>query len=144
MSTDAEMGRRLISAALAHLRAAELLHEDDPKGLAWPVCYVEIGLALELGLKGFLRAGGGTAGEQRKLGHNLKRLWRRVQTGGYTPSSPHAATLIEDLAKTYQDMTLRYIEGEELNLMRLQDVIQVCRAFLLELLGLAFPRVAPV
>lgn len=40
-------GLRLLSNGMAFWRAAKLLHEDDPKSLAWAPCFVNLGLAIE-------------------------------------------------------------------------------------------------
>jgi hypothetical protein len=53
MSLPDTPGLRLISSASAFWRAAQLLHEYDPQSLAWAPCFVNLGLVIELGLKGF-------------------------------------------------------------------------------------------
>jgi hypothetical protein len=90
-------GLRLISSALAFCRAATLLHEGDLKSLAWAPCFVNLGLAIELGLKGFLREQGMTEAEQRAFQHDLVRAFDAAVARGFEPSHPLQRTLAEEI-----------------------------------------------
>jgi hypothetical protein len=55
----------MISSEIAFWKAAKLLHEDDPQSLAWAPCFVNLGFAIELGLKGLLQEQGISDEEQK-------------------------------------------------------------------------------
>jgi hypothetical protein len=88
MSLPDTPGLRLLSSAMAFCRAATLLHAEDPKALAWAPCFVNLGLAIELGLKGFLREQGMTEAEQKAFGHDLVSAFDAALAGGFKPSNP--------------------------------------------------------
>jgi hypothetical protein len=48
MSLPDTPGLRLISSVFAFWRAAKLLHDEDPRSLAWAPCFVNLGLAIGL------------------------------------------------------------------------------------------------
>jgi hypothetical protein len=88
MSLPDTPGLRLISSALAFLRAATLLHEEDPQSRAWAPCFVNLGLAIELGLKGFSREHGMSEAEQIALRHNLVNAFQEALARGFKQTNP--------------------------------------------------------
>jgi hypothetical protein len=86
-------GLRLIGSGIAFWKAAKLLHEDDlrtnPQALAWAPCFAILGLAIEVGLKGFLREQGMSDTEQKALGHDLVKAFHESLARGFRPTHPH-------------------------------------------------------
>ena len=137
-------GRRLAGGAFAFLRAAELLHQSDPASWAWATCFVNIGFALELGLKGFIREKGCTEKEQRDVGHDLRKAYELAVAQGYRSSSSLQVRLIEAINPHFQDMSLRYLSGEWIELPGIPEAIDVARLLLLDVHEqCGFYRVAP-
>jgi len=126
-------GRRLIGAATAFCRCAQLLHEHDEQSGAWAICFVNLGFAIELGLKGYLRETGGSEKEQRGLRHDLLAAFRLAQSRGFVPSHPAQEQLIVELNPHFKDMTLRYVEGTVIELPPIEAAIQVVWMLLREL-----------
>jgi hypothetical protein len=125
MSLPDTQGLRLISNGLAFWRAAKLLHDDDPLSLAWAPCFVNLGLAIELGLKGFLREQGATDAEQKALGHDLVKAFQESIARGFCPTHPLQSKLADEINPHYKDMSLRYQIGTSVNLPLLDDAIMV-------------------
>jgi hypothetical protein len=125
MSLPDTPGLRLISSAFAFWRAAKLLHEDDPKSLTWAPCFVNLGLAIELGLKGFSREHGMTETEQKALGHDLVKAFQDALARGFRPTHPLQSNLADEINSHYKDMSLRYQIGVSANLPLLEDAITV-------------------
>ena len=125
MSLPDTPGLRLTSSALAFWKAAKLLHEDDPQSLAWAPCYVNLGLAIELGLKGFLREQGMSEAEQIALGHDLVKAFQESLARGFSPTHPLQSKLADEINPRYKDMSLRYQIGVSANLPLLADAIDV-------------------
>jgi hypothetical protein len=123
MSLPDMPGLRQLSSALAFCRMAELLHKVDPRSLAWAPCFYNLGQAIELGLKGFLREHGMDEAQQRALGHDLVRTFEAALAGGF--KSPHVllAALVNEIGPHYKDMSLRYQIGTGVNLPPLEDAI---------------------
>jgi hypothetical protein len=88
MSLPDTQGLRLISSGIAFWKAAKLLHEDDPQSLAWAPYFVNLGFAIELGLKGFLREQGMSDAEQKALGHDLAKAFHESLARGFCPTHP--------------------------------------------------------
>lgn len=118
-------GLRLISSGIAFWKAAQLLHRDDPESLAWAPCFVNLGLAIELGLKGFLRERGMSEAEQKGLNHDLVKAFDQSIIRGFCPTHPLQSQLAKDLNPHYKDMSLRYQNGISVDLPLLQDAIDV-------------------
>lgn len=125
MSLPDTPGLRLISSAFAFLRAATLLHEEDPQSLTWAPCYVNLGLAIELGLKGFLREQGMSDAEQKALGHDLVKAFQESIARGFAPTHPLQSKLADEINPHYKYMSLRYQIGVSVNLPLLKDAINV-------------------
>ena len=125
-------GRRLAGGAFAFLKAAELLHEDDPASWAWATCYVNIGFALELALKGFIREKGGSEKEQRDVGHDLLKAYHHACAQSFRSSHPLQLPLIEELNPHFKDMSLRYLTGEWIELPGISEAIAVTRFLILD------------
>ena len=120
-------GLRLISSAMAFWRAAKLLHEYDPQSLAWAPCFVNLGLAIELGLKGFSREHGMSEAEQIALGHDLVKAFQESCARGFRPTHPLQSKLAAEINPHYKDMSLRYQNGVSANLPPLADAIDVAQ-----------------
>ncbi len=118
---------------MAFLRAAELLLESDPRLLAWSAMFVNLGLAIELGLKGFFREKGGSEEQQVRLGHDLVATYQVVCAQGFRPPRPLCETLITEVNLAYKNMSLRYLVGTKLDLPHVGDAIIVTRELLLAL-----------
>jgi hypothetical protein len=125
MSLPDTPGLRLLSSAFAFWRAAKLLHEDDPRSLAWAPCFVNLGLAIELGLKGFLREKGMSDAEQKALGHDLVKAFQESVVRGFSPTHALQSRLADEINPHYKDMSLRYQIGGGADLPLLQDAINV-------------------
>jgi hypothetical protein len=126
-------GLRLLSNALAFCRAAELLHAEDPKSLAWAPCFANLGLAIEVGLKGFLRENGMTEAEQKRIGHDLVAAYQETVARGFKSSHPLQPNLCSEINPYYKDMSLRYQIGVSANLPELEDAIRVARSLMHDL-----------
>jgi hypothetical protein len=118
-------GLRLISNGLAFLKAAKLLHDTDPEEFTWAPCFVNLGLAIELGLKGFLREQGMLEAEQKGIAHDLIKAFEASLTCGFRPTYPLQSQLIDALNPHYKDMSLRYQIGTSVELPLLRDAIVV-------------------
>lgn len=125
-------GHRLAGGAFAFLRAVELLHKDDPASWAWATCFVNIGFALELALKAFIREKGGTEKEQRGLGHDLAEAYTTAIMRGFRSSHHLQKSLVEKLAPHFKDMSLRYLTGEWIELPRITEAIHIARQLILD------------
>jgi hypothetical protein len=125
MSLPDTQGLRLISSGIAFWKAAKLLHEDDPQSLAWAPCFVNLGLAIELGLKGFLREQGMSDAEQKALGHDLVKAFQESLARGFCPTHPLQSKLADEINPHYKDMSLRYQIGASVDLPLLKDAIYV-------------------
>ena len=125
-------GRRLAGGAFAFLRAAELLHEDDPASWAWATCFVNIGFALELGLKGYIREKGGSEKEQRDLGHDLSKAYQAALDRGFKPSNAYSGWIIEEITPHFKDMSLRYLIGGEVQLPSISHAIGLTRILIVD------------
>jgi len=130
MSLPDTPGLRLISSGLAFWKAAKLLHDDDPRALAWAPCFVNLGLAIELGLKGFLREQGATKEEQKALGHDLVKAFQESIARGFCPTHQLQWELANDINPHYKDMSLRYQIGTSVDLPRLDHAICVTNLLL--------------
>jgi hypothetical protein len=102
-----------------------LLHEDDPRLLTWAPCFVNLGLAIELGLKGFLREQGMSDAEQKALGHDLVKAFQDSLARGFRPTHPLQSKLADEINPRYKDMSLRYQTGVSANLPLLENAINV-------------------
>ena len=118
-------GRRMIGGALAFHRAASLLLEHDPKALAWATMFVNLGFAIELGLKAYLREMGMSEEGQIALRHDLVKAFNKALEAGFQP--PHAAVeaLIVELNPHHKDMSLRYLTGTSIDLPEIAQAIVV-------------------
>ena len=125
MTLPDTQGLRLISSGIAFWKAAKLLHEDDPQSLAWAPCFVNLGLAIELGLKGFLREQGMSDAEQKALGHDLVKAFQESIAQGFCPTHPLQSKLADEINPHYKDMSLRYQVGVSVDLPSLKDAIDV-------------------
>jgi hypothetical protein len=125
MSLPDTPGLRLLSSGGAFLRAAKLLHESDPKSLTWAPYYVNIGLAIELGLKGFLREKGVSETQQIAIGHNLEKAFYEAVRLGFMPKHPAQERFVKELNPHYKDMSLRYQVGDSVVLPELRDAIAI-------------------
>lgn len=131
-------GRRLISGGLAFWRAAKLLHEYDREALAWAACFVNLGFAIELGLKGFLREKGLTPAEQKGLGHDLVRAFDKAVEYGFRQDHPIKKVVVTDISPHFADMSLRYLVGMEVILPRIDTAIEVVSDLLHDLYKQSF------
>ena len=122
----------MAGGASAFLRAAELLHENDPASWAWATCFVNIGFAIELGLKAFLRENGMSENGQRALGHDLAETYRTAVIQGFRSSHPAQAALIDQLSPHFSDMSLRYLTGEWVHLPGIPGAIAAAQSLLLD------------
>ena len=122
--------KRLLSGGFAFAEAAILLFEANPVTTPWATCFVNLGFGFELGLKAFIRARGGTVGEQRRLGHDLQALLRRAEELGFSPSHPGIAAYVADLSPTHMDMSTRYLEGESAELPAIEGTYAAVRQLL--------------
>ena len=120
-------GRRLGGGAFAFLRAAELLHKDDPASWAWATCFVNVGFALGLALKGFIREKGGDEKDQKAVGHDLWQAFLLAVDKGFKPSNAFSAWLIREINPHYKDMSLRYLVGGAVELPPLPQAIAITR-----------------
>jgi hypothetical protein len=118
-------GLRLLSSGAAFLSAAKLLHESDPKSLTWAPCFVNIGLAIELGLKGFLRENGVSEAQQIAIGHNLEKAFSEAVRLRFMPPHPAQGAFVKELNPHYKDMSLRYQIGESVSLPELRNAIAI-------------------
>jgi hypothetical protein len=125
MSLPDTPGLRLIGSGIAFWRAAKLLHEDDPQLDAWAPCFVNLGLAIELGLKGFSRERGMSDAEQKALGHDLVKAFQESLARGFCPTHPLQSKLADEINPHYKDMSLRYQIGVSVNLPLLKHAIPV-------------------
>ncbi|MGH7112157.1 MAG: hypothetical protein ACREFK_17245 [Stellaceae bacterium] len=123
-------GLRLLSSALAFCRAAELLHEDAFGSLAWAPCFVNLGLAIELGLKGFLRENGMSEAQQKAFQHDLVCTFKAALARGFNPPHVLLEALVNEINPHYKDMSLRYQIGTSVNLPPLEDAIVATRLLL--------------
>lgn len=130
MSLPDTQGLRLISSGFAFWKAAKLLHQDDPQSLAWAPCFVNLGLAIELGLKGFLREQGMSEPEQKDIGHDLVKAFQECLARGFRPTHPLQSTLADKINPHYKDMSLRYQIGVSVDLPLLKDAISVTRSLM--------------
>jgi hypothetical protein len=126
-------GLRLIGGAIAFWKAAKLLHEDDSQEEAWAPCFVNLGLAIELGLKGFLREQGMSDAEQKALGHDLVKAFQESLARGFRPTHPLQSTIADELNPHYKDMSLRYQVGGSVSLPPLKDAIEVTQLLMFAL-----------
>lgn len=126
-------GLRLISSGLSYCKAAELLHLSDPNSVEWAPCFAIVGLAIEVGLKGYLREHGMSEAQQRRLGHDLADAFRQAVSHGFKPSHPLQEALAVELSPHYKDMSLRYQIGASLDLPVVKDVIEVARSLIHDL-----------
>ena len=99
-----DSGLALAMNASAFLRAAEALHESEPAGWGWTAFYVNIGFAVELALKAYVREKGGSASDQLGLGHNLVAAYHAAVSRGYQPSDPLQQRLVEDISPPLMDV----------------------------------------
>jgi hypothetical protein len=102
---------------------AELLHEDDARSLAWAPCFYNLGQAIELGLKGFLREKGMNEAQQRTLQHDLVKAFEVALANGFDPPHILLGTLVSEINPHYKDMSLRYQIGTGVSLPPLKDAI---------------------
>jgi hypothetical protein len=107
-ATEEMPGLALAMNASAFLRAAETLHDSDPSGWGWVACYVNIGFAVELALKAYLREKGGSEKLQKRLGHDLVAAYSEAVQRGYSPSDDLQSLLVRDVSPSFQDMSVRY------------------------------------
>jgi hypothetical protein len=91
---------------------------------------VNLGLAIELGLKGFLREHGMSEAEQIALRHDLVRAFDAALACGFKPSHPLQQTLAKEINPHYKDMSLRYQNGTSVSLPPLKDAIYMTRLLL--------------
>ena len=125
-------GRRLAGGAFAFLRAAELLHEDDPASWAWATCFVNVGFALELALKGFIREKGGDEKDQKAVGHDLWQAFLLAIDRGFKPSNAFSAWLVREISPHFKDMSLRYLIGGAVELPPISQAIGITRLLILD------------
>jgi len=90
-------------------------------------------LAIELGLKGFLREKGMSETKQRALNHDLVKAFETAVRCGFKPTHKLQERLVRDLDPHYKDMSLRYSAGTSVELLRLPQAIPVTRLLLYDL-----------
>ena len=125
-------GRRLIGGAFAYWRAAELLYAFDPTSLAWATGFTNLGLAIELSLKGFIRERGGSEAQQRSLNHYIGRALTQAKDMGFQPSHPAIAEFVLELDPHYSDMSLRYLFGTSVELATMPNAIAIVHRLLMD------------
>jgi hypothetical protein len=126
-------GRRLLGGAWAFWHAARLLHEYDPDALAWATIFVNLGLAIELAVEGFLREKGCSEREQLDLRHDLMMAFSRAREHGFNPSHPAQEDVIAELNPHYKDMSLRYLTGTSVELPEVRNSLAIVRALVFDL-----------
>ena len=94
-----------LSDAEAYLSAANLL--DEHRGQFSPKLFL-LCHAIELALKAFILAKGGTEKETRKIKHDLTAAWSRAVALGFQPNNADLSGIVEHLAKPHKDYSFRY------------------------------------
>ena len=108
---------RLIGGAYGFLRAATLLYEDRIQEPLWAQCFINIGLATELGLKAYLFSRGMTRTEIKAYKHDLSTLLEACVSHGFKVSHPAVTECLSAINPSYKDMSLRYMEGDPVQML---------------------------
>jgi hypothetical protein len=105
--SNATMAYHFISDAQVYLDAARTLDDFRFKSpLYFLLCH-----AMELSLKSFILAFGGTQSEMKfELGHRLKRTFERAVALGYAPNDERVGDLVDWLSPYHETLLFRYEE----------------------------------
>jgi hypothetical protein len=99
------LAHQYLGDAVSYVSAAKLLDESDghfsPK-------YFLLCHALELALKAFILATGGTEKDTRKIKHNLQRAWVISIKNGLVSKNPDLPKIIERVTPAHLDYSFRY------------------------------------
>ncbi len=126
-------GRRLFGGALAFRMAAGFLYKHAPQPTPWATCFVNLAFSVEFGLKGFLRERGGSAAQQRALGHDLVNALEAAKSVGFVAERDYEE-FIRQLSPYSKDMGFRYLEGDEtIDLPPIPDALETVGKLLREL-----------
>lgn len=126
-------GARLLSAGFAHLRAASFLAKDDAEQVAWPVTFTNIAFAIELGLKGYLHSQGVNRPALKNIGHDLSKAFTMAVARGFKSSHPAIQKLVDEVSPRHKNMSLRYIEGDTVQLMKITTALGLSECLLYDL-----------
>ena len=133
--SDETPGLLLAMNAHAFLRGAETLHGSDPNAGSWTACFTNIGFAVELALKAYIREKGGSEKLQRRLGHDLVAAYDEAVQRGFTPFDDRQVKLIQDISPTFSDMTVRYGTCGWVQLPTIEVALQVARGLVEDVWG---------
>lgn len=99
------LAHNYLGDAEGYLSAARQL--DEHAGQFSPK-YFLLCHAIELALKAFILAMGGTEKETRKIKHDLTAAWSRAVALGLQPKNAEFSGIVERLAKPHKDYSFRY------------------------------------
>jgi HEPN domain len=124
----------------AYLSAARKLDEHDghfsPK-------YFLLSHALELALKAFIVANGGTEREIKKIRHYLEKALSRAIELGLRPTSSELADVVGKIAVPHEDYSFRYANSCWTHILPSTDALQACVASLIDDVTPAVERQRP-
>jgi hypothetical protein len=92
------------------LRGGRCIAEGAPRDtFPWPAFYAEIGYALELSLKAFMRSRGATEQECAAVHHDLRRAVKKASERGLEPLAPPVEDLINRIGRHHQKRRFQYL-----------------------------------
>lgn len=121
---------RLAAAGAGYIEAARYLAEHAARddGMEhWPAAFVNIGFACELGLKAAILQLGGSEGDLHAVGHDLVRALLEARQRGLDAQHPAFDQLVDTLGPPFSNMHLRYLLGDEVDLLPLPDAFAIAR-----------------
>ena len=123
---------RLRGQAVGFFKAAQLLF-DDAGAEPWATIFVNLGFAIELGLKSYVVHRGGSERDIRKLGHDLTAALNECSRRGYKPGNSLFPQLIADISPTHKDHSVRYLRGTGATLPKIPFALAGTGALLVDI-----------
>lgn len=123
--------KRLIAAATGWREAARAIHTVSIESVAlWPPFYCSLLYSIEMSLKAYLASRGFDRNQLKGFGHNLKNLVNLAAEHGFVVSDQRLPLFIVQANEKL--LELRYLEGDEIELIRPDEILEVVDAHFLD------------
>ena len=134
--------RHLLAGSHGFFSAAEALI-NAPGIFHAPAFYVNLGFAIELSLKGYILARGGTDRELHDLGHDLLAAFKKAVTDGYQPPFDHVRVAVEKLSPIHKNHSIRYLLGGDVTVPDAHGTLNIVRVHLASIISQALALTPP-
>lgn len=129
---NAVLTKRLIAAATGWREAARaILSVRVESVVLWPPFYCSLLYSIEMSLKAYLASRGSDRTELKRVGHNLKDLVNLAAERGLPVADQRLTIFIVQASEKL--LELRYLEGDEIELVEPEEILSVVDAHFVQL-----------